>query len=187
MEFVDNYMKLITGEHRDKPKYMAMVKALLSHSTDIFSVGIEIDDDFDLDFASGNQEDVLGEIVGEIRNLGWQPDLEISPILDNSAFRTLLKAKIAKNMWTGGIRDLAETWRMLFDSDITIRDNQDMTIDVSIVGDSLDAITKMLIKRGDLIPKPQSVLINYHLSQSKVFGYDTDDDVITGYDNGTWN
>lgn len=187
MEFIDNYLKLITSEHRDKPKYMAMVKALLSHSTAVFSVGIELDDDFDLDLAAGNQEDVLGEIVGEIRNLGWQPDLGISPVLDNSAFRTLLKAKIAKNMWAGVVRDLADTWRALFDSGIVIRDNQDMTIDISIVGDSLDQITKMLILRGDLIPKPQSVLVNYHLSQNKVFGYDTDDDVITGYDDGYWN
>lgn len=121
MEFVDNYLKLITGEHRDKPKYISMVRALLSHGSDIFSVGVELDDDFDLDYADGVQEDVLGDIVGTSRELGWQPEFNLNPILDNANFRTLLLAKISKNMWKGGIRDLATTWKLLFGNSILIQ------------------------------------------------------------------
>lgn len=187
MEFSDNYLKLITSEHRNKPKYISMVRAVLSHSTDIFSVGIEMDDSFDLDYASGHREDVLGEIVEASRHLGWQPELEISPILDNAAFRTLLKAKIAKNMWGGGIQDLTEVWKSLFEGSIAVRDNQDMLIDVSIVGSKLDRITRLMIMNGDILPKPQSVFVNFHISREKVFGYDIENDVIAGYDTGSWS
>lgn len=186
MEFVDNYLKLITGEHRDKPKYISMVRALLSHGSDIFSVGVELDDDFNLDYADGVQEDVLGDIVGTSRELGWQPEFNLNPILDNANFRTLLMAKISKNMWKGGIRDLATTWKLLFGNSILIEDNQDMTIDVVIISNGIDKLTQMMIRNGDIIPKPQSVLVNAYFANSNVFGYDIENDVISGYDKGNW-
>lgn len=186
MEFVNNYLKLITGEHRDKPKYISMVRALLSHSSDIFSVGVELDDDFDLDYADGVQEDVLGDIVGTSRELGWQPEFNLNPILDNANFRTLLMVKILKNMWKGGIRDLATTWKLLFGNPILIEDNQDMTIDVVIISNGLDKITQLMIRNGDIIPKPQSVLVNAYFANNNVFGYDIENDVIAGYDKGSW-
>lgn len=186
MEFVDNYLKLITGEHRDKPKYISMVRALLSHGSDIFSVGVELDDDFDLDYADGVQEDVLGDIVGTSRELGCQPEFNLNSILDNANFRTLLMAKISKNMWKGGIRDLATTWKLLFGNPILIKDNQDMTIDVVIISNGIDKLTQMMIRNGDIIPKPQSVLVNAYFVNSNVFGYDIENDVISGYDKGNW-
>lgn len=186
MEFVDNYLKLITGEHRDKPKYISMVRVLLSHGSDIFSVGVELDDDFDLDYADGVQEDVLGDIVGTSRELGWQPEFNLNPILDNANFRTLLMAKISKNMWKGGIRDLATTWKLLFGNPILIEDNQDMTIDVVIISNGIDKLTQMMIRNGDIIPKPQLVLVNAYFANSNVFGYDIENDVISGYDKGNW-
>lgn len=186
MEFVDNYLKLITGEHRDKPKYISMVRALLSHGSDIFSVGVELDDDFDLDYADGVQEDVLGDIVGTSRELGWQPEFNLNPILDNANFRTLLMAKISKNMWKGGIRDLATTWKVLFGNPILIEDNQDMTIDVVIISNGINKLTQLMIRNGYIIPKPQSVLVNAYFANNNVFGYDIENDVIAGYDKGNW-
>ena len=186
MEFVDNYLKLITGEHRDKPQYMSMVRALLSHSNEIFSLGVELDDDFDLDYADGVQEDVLGEIIGASRMLGYQPEFNLNPILDNANFRSLLMAKISKNMWKGGIQDLATTWKVLFGTPILIEDNQDMTIDVVIISNRLDKMTQQMIRNGDIIPKPQSVLVIAYSANDHVFGYDIENDVITGYDKGNW-
>lgn len=186
MEFIDNYLKLITGKHRDKPKYMSMVRALLSHSNAIFSLGVELDDDFDLDYADGVQEDVLGEIIGASRMLGYQPEFNLNPILDNVNFRSLLMAKISKNMWKGGIQDLATTWKVLFGTPILIKDNQDMTIDVVIISNGLDKMTQLMIRNGDIIPKPQSVLVNAYFINDHVFGYDIENDVIAGYDKGNW-
>lgn len=186
MEFVDNYLKLITGEHRNKPKYMSMLRAVLSYSTDIFALGIDLDDYFDLDYANGVQEDVLGDIVGTSRILEWQPELKLSPVLDNANFRIVLMAKISKNMWKGGIQDLETTWKILFSTPILIEDNQDMTIDVVIISNGINKLTQLMIRNGDIIPKPQSVLVNAYFANNNVFGYDIENDVIAGYDKGNW-
>nr|DAG53825.1 MAG TPA: Protein of unknown function (DUF2612) [Caudoviricetes sp.] len=186
MEFVDNYLKLITGEHRNKPKYMSMLRAVLSYSTDIFALGIDLDDYFDLDYANGVQEDVLGDIVGTSRTLEWQPELKLSPVLDNANFRIVLMAKISKNMWKGGIQDLGTAWKILFSTPILIEDNQDMTIDVVIISNGIDKLTQLMIRNGDIIPKPQSVLVNAYFANNNVFGYDIENDVIAGYDKGNW-
>lgn len=182
---MDNYLKLITSEHRDKPKYMGMIKALFTHSEDIFEAGVYFDDQFDLDLATGNQEDILGRTAGVSRILDFQPDKGLSPILDNYAYRNLLRSKIAKNFWKGGIEELHERWNTLFGKGILVQDNLDMTIDVVVIGE-FDQITKDMIKRGYIIPKPQSVKVNYSFAEDAVFGYDLETDQIKGYNEGYW-
>lgn len=186
MALLDNYTKLITSQHRDKPKYMAIVTALLSYSDDIFSLGVGMDDEFDVMLATGTQEDTLGILIGVERTIDFQPDKGLSPVLDNAAYRTLLRAKIAQNMWKGGIMDLKDLWAVLFGSGIVVQDNQDMTIDVAVVGDSFDQITKNLIQNGYIVPKPQSVGVNTYFSDGPVFGYDMETATIRGYDQANW-
>lgn len=181
----DRYLNLITSQHRDKPKYTAMLSALLQHSGDIFSVAVYMDDEFDLDNAVGAQQDILGEIVGQSRTVDFQPDKGLSPVLDNYAYLNLLRAKIAKNMWKGHIEDLREIWLTLFGKPIIIQDNQDMTIDVVVVG-IYDQITKNLIQKGYIVPKPQSVGVNYAFADDAVFGYDMETSTVKGYDHAEW-
>lgn len=185
MALKDNYLGLITSQHKDKPKYAAMLSALLQHSEDIFSVAVGVDDEFDLDNAVGAQQDILGDIVGQSRTVDFQPDKGLSPVLDNYTYSNLLKAKIAKNMWKGRIEDLREIWLTLFGKPIIIQDNQDMTIDVVVVG-IYDQMTKNLIQQGYIVPKPQSVSLNYAFSDDAVFGYDMETATVKGYDHAEW-
>lgn len=182
---MDSYVALITSEHRDKPKYMAMIRALLAHSEEIFAAGVYFDEQFDLDLATGKQEDMLGNTAGVSRTLDFQPDKGLSPVLDNYAYRNLLRAKIAKNFWKGGIDELHERWKTLFGKGILVQDNLDMTIDVVVIGD-FDQITKDMIKRGYIIPKPQSVGVHFSFADNAVFGYDLETDQIKGYDEADW-
>lgn len=182
---IDAYKDLITSQHRGHPNYMGVISALLKHSEDIFSLGIYLDDYFDLDLATGAQEDVLGVIVGADRTLPFQPDRGLSSVLDNEAYRNLLKGRIARNMWNGGVEDLKEIWRTLYGTGIIIQDNQDMTIDVVVIGLN-DQITANMIQKGMIVPKPQSVGVNYHFAQKAVFGYDMETDSIKGYDHVDW-
>lgn len=182
---IDNYTDLITSQHQNKPKFMATVGALLKHSEDIFNLAIYIDDEMDVDNAVGVQEDILGEIVQASRTLNFQPDKNLSPILDNTSYRNLLKAKIAQNMWDGGIEDLKERWRNLFGKGIIIQDNQDMTIDVVVVGFE-DELTKQMILNGLIVPKPQSVGVNFYFADDACFGYDMETSTIQGYDEADW-
>ncbi|MDU4960210.1 MAG: DUF2612 domain-containing protein [Sporomusaceae bacterium] len=185
MALKDRYLNLISSQHRDKPKYMAMLSALMQPSEDIFAVGVYLDDEFDIDNAVGKQQDILGHIVGQERTLPFQPARGLSPVLDNYAYRQLLKAKIAKNTWKGRVEDLKETWLTLFGKPIIIQDNQDMTIDVVVVG-LFDQIVKDMILNGLIVPKPQSVGVNYAFADEAVFGYDMETASIKGYDHADW-
>jgi len=185
MPMMDSYLDLITSQHRGRRKFMRTVEALLSCSDDIFALAVYLDDEYDLDNATGVQEDVLGEFVGAQRTLPYQPDKGLSSVLDNEAYRTLIRARIAKNMWTGGIYDIKELWSALFGKGIIIQDNQDMTIDVLAIGID-DQITNEMIRQGLIIPKPQGVRVNYYFAGQAVFGYDLETDTIKGYDHANW-
>jgi hypothetical protein len=141
---------------------MATVTALLQPSNDIFELGVYIDDYFDLDEATGAQEDVIGEIVGQSRQMPFELIATGTNVLDNEDYRTLLKAKIAKNLWKGGIADLEETWQNLFGERIKIKDNQDMTIEVQLTDVPTEAVQELIL-RGQVVPKPQSVGLNYNV------------------------
>jgi hypothetical protein len=61
------YAALITSEHNQKPKFMAMVQAVTGSIGDV-NAGIQaIQPAFDLDNAVGAQQDVIGEWVGQSR------------------------------------------------------------------------------------------------------------------------
>ena len=185
MALMDEYLGLVTSQHRVHEKFMRTVTALLTPSDDIFALAIELDDEFDIDYATGVQEDVLGEFVGAQRTLPYQPGKGVSPELDNAAYRKLLLAKIAKNQWKGGIYDIKELWNALFGKGIIIQDNQDMSIDVLAIGIN-DQITKEMVQQGLIVPKPQGVHVNYYFADRAVFGYDIETDTIKGYDHADW-
>lgn len=156
---VDHYLTMITSEHRDKSKYILMLTALLRPSDDIFSLGISIDDEFDLDLAMGSQEDMLGEVADIKRLLPYQPVSQPSPVMDNETYRAMLKARIARNLWKGSVESMEDVWQTLFGTRIAIQDNQDMTITVTL--DPYPRTLQENIIHGLIIPQPQSVRVNY--------------------------
>lgn len=186
MTFSEHYLDLITSQHRDKEKFISVLTVLLDSSTDIFELAVILDEFFDLDNAEGEQEDFLGHIVGASRLLPFTPKKGLSPILDNQDFRVLIKACIARNIWKGGIEDLRELWRTLYGEYIVIIDNQDMTIDVVVIGGQFSDLAQQMILHGMIVPKPQSVGINYYFANGAIFSYDKDTDTLKGYDEGYW-
>ena len=157
MALQDFYLSLITSEHRDKPKYTSTLSALFTPSDDIFTLGSIFDDYFDLDNATGVQLDIIGEMIGQGRKVSFTN----SGVLDDDGYRILLKTKIIKNYWKGSISDLRLLWNNLFpNNNILIHDNQDMTLQVALSGDFRD-VDKQLILGGYVVPKPQSVAINF--------------------------
>ena len=161
-QLLDAYKGLITSQHRGKPKYMSTVEALLKFGEDIYATGVYMDEEFDLDIAAGAQEDVLGVLVGASRELGFQPHTQDTAVLNDEDYRILLKAKVAKNLWKGGIADLQTIWYNLFGEDIVIIDYQDMSIEVEIRNVPSSVVQENILQ-GYIVPKPQSVGMNYHL------------------------
>lgn len=157
MALKDYYLNLITSEHRDKPKYTSTLSALFSPSDDIFTLSSIFDDSFDIDKAVGSQLDIIGVMVGQSRKVSFTS----SGVLDDEGYRLLLKTKIVKNYWKGDLAELRVLWNNLFPSNnILIHDNQDMTLQVALSGDFRE-LDRQLILGGYVVPKPQSVSINF--------------------------
>lgn len=151
------YLDLITSQHRNSPRYMAWVRFLVS----LFDVdiGMGLQSLFNVHKARGQQLDILGEWVGTDR--GFPP---ISPIpgyeegLTDDTYRRLMLAKIVRNQFKGQQGDLQNLWESVFESDIlaVFRDNQDMTMDVELIG-NYTPIDIELVLHGYIVPKPLGV------------------------------
>lgn len=136
MAETSNYTGLITSEHSDKPKYMAMVGAVAQPLVDALNVSQGMPDDFDLDTAIGVQLDQVGLWIGIGRRINtpltgvyfsfdtvglgfdqgvWKgpfdPDTGVIE-LDDETYRLLLRAKIAANHWDG----MMETSKPILDA-----------------------------------------------------------------------
>jgi hypothetical protein len=182
---VTPYLNLITSEHRDKPKYIAIMTAFLQPMADGLSVADMLVTLFDVDAADGVQLDAIGLWVGRSRNLtvpitgvyftfdtgpGFDQGIFKGPFdpssglvaLPDAQYRTLLKATIAANHWDGTIESAYAAYDIVFGPlgfQIFIVDNQDMSMDLILAGGVPDALTLALFTGGYLSLKPSGVRI----------------------------
>lgn len=181
MADIERYLKLITSEHSVKPNFMAFLTSALEK----VDIAVDFDSAFDIDSAVGIQLDILGIIIGLNRRLSFQPSDGSSSILSDYNYRSLLKAKIIMNQWNGELGTLAdalESWNPSLN--FVIKDNQNMTVDVLVLGTS--DLQKELILNGYVVPKPAGVTFNYSISETTVFAYDSNTLTLAGYDTGSW-
>lgn len=159
------YLNRITSEHKVRPKFMGLVEARLKPFIDLVECLEEIDKAFDLDTATGNQLDVIGEYVGVKRLLNFQPEYA-DAILTDPYYRMLLKARISLNNWDGTVEGIKKIWSDVFpDYEIQVVDNQNMTMEVRIVG--LGALFEgELVRHGYITPKPMGVRVDYSVVMS---------------------
>ncbi|WFC66420.1 DUF2612 domain-containing protein [Achromobacter denitrificans] len=216
MADVEKYLDLITAFHRDKPKFSAMVGAVSKCFVDAQNLYAQMVAAYDLDAAVGVQLDAVGEWVGISRNvqtplvgvyfsfdiagLGfdegvWQgpfdPDTGVTS-LDDDTYRLLIRAKIAANHWDGTLEGSAAILNLIFGNTGThvfIQDNGDMSIDIGVSGQRPTAIFLALLTGGYIPVKPEGVRVNYYIVPDvagPIFGFDVDNDYISGFDTGVW-
>lgn len=158
---IDKYLNNITSQHRDRPKYIAWLSSSLNIIDHAYIMTKNMDNDFDLDNAIGNQLDVLGQIIGRKRTLTFQPLNGFDPIMDDETYRLVLKAKVAMNNWDGKLESAYEIWNNIFDDiGMQLQDNQDMSLTAYVTG-YVNQIRQDLIQHGYIVPKPEGVRINY--------------------------
>lgn len=211
---LDDYLNLITSEHRLAPKYIAMISAQVSLLIQIQDTLQSMIPKFDVDLAVGDQQDILGQWIGVSRNVnipvagiyftwdgdateGWDygtwsggnPANSISKLPDD-AYRTLLKAKIAANNWDGTTEDAYRILEEVFPTVVVlIQDHMDMSYDVALVGGIVDSLTVALLTGGYIPLKPEGVRINtyyFPVDNGPVFGWDLDTAYVKGWDTGSW-
>jgi len=180
------YSNLLTSQYRNTTQFNSWLSTVLNITNDITNCLQTITANFDLDEAVGNQLDVLGLIVGVSRTVNFQPSDSVSPVLDDSTYRILIKATIANNQWNGLISSLYPLWNSLFPGgSIVIIDNQNMTADIILAG-TFTSIIQDLITNGLIIPRPETVQYNFIFGSLPFFGFDFDGVYIAGWDIGKW-
>lgn len=213
-----DYLNLVTSQHRTKPKFIAMIKA--SVDAELYFQGLldqmESGPLFDLDYAVGDQLDIIGQWVGVSRNISvpianvfftwddptgalgwdfgsWQPSLAPSSVtsLPDDAYRTLLRAKIAASHWDGTTEGAYAIWQTIFGGSffILIQDYGNMTFALIITGGIVDALTLALITGGYLDLRPETVRITEYFvstSSNPLFAWDIDAPNMQGWDTGWW-
>ena len=150
----NSYKAIITSEHKDKPKFNKTVSAFLQKLQDYWNAGEMLITGFEIDNAQGKQLDWIGARVGANRTVNLN-NVESYNLTDVD-YKIYIKAQIAKNSWKGGIEDLQSLWQNLFGSRLIIMDNQDMSIDVYLLGNYSETVIN-LIKANVIVPKPVSV------------------------------
>ena len=185
-ELLDGYRRLLTSEYKTRPRLTSWLLWLLSEGLTYKNTVQEFLDAFNLDTAEGVQLDIIGRIVGVDRLLSFHPVSGDSPLMNDSTYRMVIKAKIIQNTWKGTLDELYEAWAVLF-PDVRyfqIQDLQDMTYNVVIMG-AFTPLERELIANGYIIPKPEGVRINLltitDTSGLPLFAYDMDTYLLSGY------
>ena len=186
--FLDTYRDLITPLYKTKPKFMSWLDANLDKlfSPNLFEEIVDVA--LNLDYASGVSLDVLGSLVGASRRLSFTPIDGSGANMNDENYRTVIRAKIIRNAWRGGVEQVQVFWNLLFPNTmISIRDNQNMTMDVVIFG-GVPILFRELVQYGYIVPKPETVLLNSvnYADLLPAFGYDMETHWVNGYDIGKW-
>jgi len=156
----EHYLRRVVPQHK-KPKFMSWLEANLQPFFDSETLLKTFDAEFDISKARGIQLDVTGAIVGRDRILSFDPSDGSSPVLDDETYRLLQKVKISLNQWDGTIPSaISLLQNMLPDYKFAIQDNQDMTMNLYVVG-LITPLERELITRGYISPKPMGVWINF--------------------------
>jgi hypothetical protein len=183
---MSQYTDLITSQHADKPKFVALVDAVSSAFDGQAQAAYSLSSAFDLDVAVGVQLDVLGQWTGISRyarvtitgvyfsfdtpGLGFDQGVIKGPFdpseglsrMDDETYRLMMRAKIGANHWDGTLPAYQSVMAQVFAGTGTqcfAVDNQDMTMSVYFAGAQPSALLSGLIKSGAIPLKPAGVRI----------------------------
>lgn len=184
-----SYSDLITSEHRDKPRFKAVVELLVSGLTDEMKVLASMPVLYQFDNALGEQLDRVGVWVGLSR---WVLVPSLGTVeLSDADYRLLLISKIAANHFDGSFQQYQQILSSLFVGygfQMIAVDNQDMSIDIYVLGANPTPLQIALMQSGYLPPKPEGVRISSVtvVGAHPIFGTDHDDVVLSGPDVGVF-
>lgn len=214
MKKQDDYLQLATSEHRTQPRFAAVLSALVAGVMGSTNEALGMPDDFDLDRAVGDQLDQIGLWVGinrlvptQLANIyfswdnasfGWEsgywkgtfdPSAGLTSV-DDRTFRTMIRAKIAANIWDGSLLGMYQVWELVFGARaIFIQDNQDMTMTLIYDTTKLTPVEVQLLVGGYFHMKPAGVRVLYApLSSKPLFSWDRNTAMFQGWnDVAVWS
>lgn len=195
---VTDYSDLVTSEHNDKPKFVALVGDVAAFPVDARNLLQAMAGDFDIDAAIGVQLDIVGQWVGLTRTVTVQPSVAYPAAapyqvsLDDATYRRLLKARVLANKWDGTPAAAAAVLAAFYGpvgSFGAVVDNQDMSIDLYLTGVRPTAAEAAALSQMLLPLRPAGVRINdTHVGPAggPLFGLDVANSFINGPDFGSF-
>lgn len=163
MADIERYLNRIEIQHRLRPKFIALATDLLERLDSAHDIMKQVPSLYNVNTAVGEQLDKIGEMIGIIRKdiPELVPGITPEDIEDDELFRTIILSKIAQDNWDGTNEGLNEIWETTAarSFEIVLKDNQNMSIDVTIMGDVDDAVATLLDNEY-IVPKPMGVSID---------------------------
>lgn len=209
---ITTYQDLITSEHSDKPNFMAFYSGCVQPFVDLQAFTISLLEAFDLDLAVGVQLDAIGLWVGVSRvlqtaitgvffsfnvpglgfNQGvWKGAFNGSGItlMPDNIYRTVIKFQILANHWNGSIPQAYEDFATVFTNGeiIYMRDNQDMSMTVGLIGFNLNAFELQVIEQGYFPFRPEGVRIKEYIippTGKPIFAFNKSGGLFGGFNVG---
>lgn len=187
----------IIWQYRNGQKFKAWIAILPTVSAELLQKPFEqITGLIDLDSAVGKQLDICGRIAGidrprilsdELRVFGYAgttgaANYGVAPYRDPTGelpsmplpdylFRLVIRAKIFKNVGNATIDTLKQAADYILQTNTTVIDGQDMTIQTLWVDDAISDTVRILIEKYDLLPRPQGVKLVRVEQTFPAFGY----------------
>ena len=118
-----DYMTLFPAHTRQRPRFSALARSILSQAEDLKAVIRELPKAFSPEYAQGIQLDAVGEASGLPRPDG----------LDDADYRTYILAKLALFAWDGTNETAQPLLDQIFPGS-TISDNGNGTVSVHAAG-----------------------------------------------------
>lgn len=195
MASIIQYTDLITSEHADKPNYVAMVGMSCQGQADLSQLYAGVPALYDVDVAVGEQLDVIGQWIGDTRQLteaitgvyfsfdtvgvGFDEGVWLGPYdnplglvnLPDDFYRVVLAAKILNNHWNGSKADAYALMTSVFAPlgyAFLIQDPADLTMQLGIVGPTPPSpLLLALLTQGKFDIRPAGVLTSAYFYQSQ--------------------
>lgn len=163
--------ELLIWQYRDKPKAVATIQAIADEVANIADAAITIMDAFAVRTAEGYFLDIVGKRVGVDRYLPV-PLSDGTTKLDDTTYRTLILAVIAKWWWReGNITELTEAIEFLLPGNpVKVFDEYDMSFTVETAF-PLTAVQQFVLVDLDVLPRPHGVKSRFRVGQLKYFGF----------------
>ena len=104
---------LLPSYNRSREKFYRLYEAVMKQAEDVRRLVDQLVLNSSLDSAAGGLLDTIGSIVGVSRTLDFTP-ADGNPVLDDGAYRILIRAKAASNNWDGTLGGLQTLMDALF-------------------------------------------------------------------------
>jgi hypothetical protein len=191
MADLSTYLAVLTSEHNQKEKFVAMVSLFCQASVDQQNLLDTFPTLFDVDTAVGDQLDKIGAWIGVSRHLNRMV-LGVDT-LDDPTYRVLIKLFIAMNTWDGTVPGIYDIWNAILASTygpILVEDYQDMTMAIVLLVPPAGLLILAILSNGYFLMRPAGVGIIGFFTPSipgdPVFGFDVETSTISGFDVGAW-